>query len=278
MFQSALFICQTLTQRSLMCLDQIYPMPFRRIRAFLKFQQRVLCIGAVLLAVLLSTGCTQPISFLSSASESVAPQLEIERVDPFGQPGGYRVTGRTNLPNQTQITVSAIRYLQPAEPSISFSGDSSYSVLARQFAPVEQGTWEANLTLWQVAPDGKFQEAWQSDQGNLGIQVQPDPNVTFLVTLDPANQPATLQDQLDQGEAFTGSLVQFNADGELYLQASKTMVIALPTGGTAPPTDQSESARSTSSSTSNLEAASVSPPTLSPTQTDSPIPSRAFLR
>ncbi|MBD1868249.1 hypothetical protein H6F95_13230 [Cyanobacteria bacterium FACHB-471] len=259
-----------------MFLNQTNPTISHQIQAVLRIQQRIVCLTVVLLAVLLTTGCAQPISRFSRSSEPAAPQLEVERIDPFGQPGGYRVTGSTNLPDQTQITISAIRYLQTSGQLIANSG-SSYSVLARQFAPVEQGSWEANLTLWQVAPNGKFQEVWQLDQGNLGVQVQPDPNVTFLVTLDPTNQPATLQDQLEsQGETLTGSLVQFNADGELYLQASKTLIVALPTGGTTPPVSQTDDeANSTSSS---LEATSASPPALSPTQTDAPISSDAFLR
>jgi hypothetical protein len=259
-----------------MFLNQTNPPNFRRIRAVLRIQPQILCLTVVLLAVLLNTGCTQSINRFSRSSEPAVPQLEIERIDPFGQPGGYRVTGSTNLPDQTQITVSAIRYLQTSG-QLSSSSDSAYSVLARQFAPVEQGRWEANLPLWQVASDGKFQEAWQLNQGNLRMQVQPDPNVTFLVTLDPANQPATLQDQLEsQGETLTGSLVQFNADGELYLQASKTLIVALPTGGTTPPIDQmNDEANSTPSS---LGVTSASPPALSPTQTDTPISSDAFLR
>ena len=248
-------------------------MPSHDIPAFTRFQQ-LLWIALVLLVVLLSTGCSQQINLFNRTSEPAAPQLEIERVDPFGQPGGYKITGRTNLPDQTQITVSAIRYLPAGEQSTSF-GTDSYSVLARQFAPVEQGTWAATLTLWQIAPDGKFQEAWQLNQGSLGVQVQPDPNVTFLVTLDPASQPNTLQDQLEsQGEALGGSLVQFNADGELYLQASKTMMIALPTGGTTPPEPVSNEVTTAPRS----GVTSASPPELGPTQTDTPISSDAFLR
>ncbi|NJL39511.1 MAG: hypothetical protein HC840_16365 [Leptolyngbyaceae cyanobacterium RM2_2_4] len=259
-----------------MLLNQTYSAPLRRIRAISRIRRQIVCLAVVLLVVLSSTGCAQTTKWFSRSSELVAPQLEVVQISPFGQPGGYKITGRTSLPDQTQVTVSAIRYLQTSGQSIS-NPDSSYSVLARQFAPVEQGTWEANLTLWQVAPDGRFQEVWQLNQGSLGIQVEPDPNVTFLVTLDPANQSATLQDQLEsQGEASTGSLVQFNADGELYLQASKTMMVALPTGGTTPPTDQTNDAVSSTPSSSGVTSAS--PPALSPTQTDTPIPSNAFIR
>jgi hypothetical protein len=210
-----------------------------------------------------------------SSSDTTDPQLQIEQINPLEQAGSYSIAGTTNLPDQTQITVSAIRPLQPTEQFMSNFG-SSYSVLARRFVPIEQGAWKTQLNLWQIASDGRFQEVWQLDQDRLGMQVQPDPTVIFLVTLDPANQPKALQQQIEsQGEASTGNLVQFNTDGELYLQTSKTIPVALPSGRTSSPIAQKDKPLTPPSLGEGTQTA---PPDLNPTQTDTLISPEAFIR
>lgn len=211
---------------------------FRRIRfnsRYLRnFTQAILLLG-VGLSLLTIAGCATLPFGLGSPLSAAPINLTIRQVQATGQPGIYSIAGNASLPDQTRITVSAIRYLQDSA-EIEASSSPAYSILDRQFADVSQGNWETNLNLWQVAPDGKFQEAWQLSQQDIQGELNPEPSVTFLATLDPANQPDNLRNQVEnQDESVQAALARFTTEGELYLQASKLLTIALPTGSTTPP-------------------------------------------
>ena len=201
-------------------------------------------LPTLLLGLLLSgsllTGCT---SWLNAFNHSTATPLEfrIRQVETADRPGLYTVAGETSLPNKTRITVTALRSLSQAgvQPDSQTPAQvvPNFAILDRQIAEVRQGKWKADLNLWQVAPDGKFQEAWQSNQSTLGVRFQPQPEVTFLAMLEPAHQSAELKPELARlGDSPRASLVQYTSEGEPYLQASQTLAIALPTGKTTPPT------------------------------------------
>jgi hypothetical protein len=65
----------------------------------------------------------------------------------------------------------------------------------------------------------------------------PAPDVVFLATFEPANQPAAISQKLqEQGLQLEGNLARFTTDGQRYLQASQSLSVALPTGKTTPPT------------------------------------------
>lgn len=195
----------------------------------------VLAIGLPLL--LLSSGCNTTLNQLNSAFFSSPLELTILQVEPSGQPGTYSVSGNAALPDGTPVTVSAVRYLQ-ADTRLSSSPEASpaYVILDRRLAAVNQENWQTKLTLWQVAPDGALQEAWQLNQGTSGVKYEPEPTVTFLATLDPPQQPRDLQERVEQlDDEAQASLMRFTTDGELYIQASKSLAIALPTGSTTPP-------------------------------------------
>lgn len=135
------------------------------------------------------------------------------------------MSGSTSLPDQTRITVTALR---------NFEAEPIDAILDRQFATVRQGSWQASLNLWQVAPDGRYQESWQLS--DLPPSSEPTSTVTFLATLDPVNQPPGLKDQVEaQDEATQVTLVRFTTDGELYLEASKQIDVPLPNSRTTPP-------------------------------------------
>jgi hypothetical protein len=181
-------------------------------------------------------------------------ELTIRQIEPSGQPGVYLVAGSASLPDRTKLTITAVRYLHQGARSSSEQQplNSDYSILDRQTTSLTQENWKTNLSLWQVAPDGKFQEAWQLSQQNIGIQPEPADTVTFLATLDPLNQPSDLKAQIEsEDDSNQARLVRFTTDGEMYLQVSKTRSIALPTGGTTPPPapvpSQSRSERSQTS-------------------------------
>jgi hypothetical protein len=182
------------------------------------------------------SGCATLPTWLSNTFASAPVELTIRQVEPTGQPGVYTIVGNTSLPDQTQVTVAAVRYFQSeVQSSPDTELDAVYSILDRQLAAVDHGNWQTNLNLWQVAPDGEFQEAWQNRQ-SITAQSNPLPTVTFLVTLDPSHQPANLQGQVENQDTSTqAALTRFTTDGELYLQATKVLPIALPTGRTVAP-------------------------------------------
>lgn len=187
----------------------------------------------VLPLLIIATGCTAN-EFDRNAA---MVELSIRQAEASGRPGAYSVAGNTTLPDQTRLTISAVRdFRSPADRPV-------YAILDRQFVTVQQGSWETTLNLWQVAPDGRFQESWQLSPAAVA-SAEPAETVTFLATLDPANQPPTLKDQIEaQDNATQATLARFTTDGELYLEASKQVSVALPSGKTAPPAATAPAAR-----------------------------------
>lgn len=226
--------------------------PFKRSLA-------ILAIGLPLLV--LSSGCSPALNRANMMLFSPPLELTIRQVE-ASSPGIYTVSGSTTLPDQTQITVSAIRYLQP-EIGLTSSAESApaYSILDRKMAEVNQGNWQTELSLWQVAPNGKYAEPWQL--GDTDITYEPGTTVTFLATLDPANQPSNLQsrvENLDPNQQV--ALMRFTTDGELYVQASETLTVNLPTEVTTPSAPPAPSANASPAVTE------VTPRSSSPTATE----------
>jgi hypothetical protein len=163
---------------------------------------------------------------------SDTPSLQLSmQVETSSRSGAYTITGDTTLPDQSWITVSAIRYLQPIGQAEGNTADLPYSILARQKVEVAQGRWQTTLNLWQVAPDGRYQEAWQLSTSKLGVSWQPNATVTFTATVEAVGQPASLMERLTKVE---NNLARFTADGQPYLQVSQTLPIELPQGKTLP--------------------------------------------
>ncbi|HEY9908112.1 MAG TPA: hypothetical protein V6D18_10990 [Thermosynechococcaceae cyanobacterium] len=185
------------------------------------------------LRVLLSAGLT--LLLITACTSARPPQVELSfKVDPSGRPGVYLATGTTNLPDKSRITIAGIRYL--TDKNLNRSTPANYSILARQTSEVAQGKWEATLNLWQVASDGRYQEAWQLNQPQLRFSTQPTEQVTFLATFEPDNQPAAVNQQLAKdGQEFNTALIRFTETGQRYLQISQTLAVGLPSGSTTPP-------------------------------------------
>lgn len=177
----------------------------------------------LLISTLLLLGCSGCASLSGSLSQSLTPALEF-RMNPVqsgDRPGLYTISGQTTLPDKTQITVSAVRYLQ----KVAADQLPSYTLLDRQFAQVSQGAWKTDLELWQTA-NGK-QEAWQSSLKDFGVQSNPE--VVFSATVDPLQRSTNLQSQLDRlDDSRQLDLVRFTSDGEQYLQISQTLKISPP--------------------------------------------------
>lgn len=185
----------------------------------------------VLLTLFLLTSC-QVISLLKKDNQATTQTaLTIEQVQSVGRPGIYNLTGTATLPTGTEVSVLAVRYLVPQ--SANSQATPPYTILARQPAQVKDHRWKSTLALWQVAPDGRYQEAWQRNL--LDSSINPSADVTFMVTLDPVNQPADLQTQLTEGnKRFSGSQVRYTSEGESYLLVTQTAAIDLPTQRTTP--------------------------------------------
>lgn len=158
------------------------------------------------------------------------------KVQPANRSGTYKVIGTTNLPDRSRIAVSAIRYLFPTEEqSLAPDPNATYSILDRQITEVAKGKWQVTLNLWQVAPDGRLQEAWQLNQAQTELSLNPSPEVSFAAIFDPsAQQLQSQQPELEVGD-LRGSLVRFTTEGQSYVKASQTLPIALPVERRPPP-------------------------------------------
>lgn len=194
-------------------------------------------VGAVLLATLLSS-CSA-ILLLKPSSRLSSANLDF-KVAPSSSPGTYSISGNTDLPEGSQVRVAALRYLHAdSQASRDLNPKPTYAILAYQTAEVQQGKWQANLNLWKVAQDGKFQETWQLEQPQLKMTFKPDSEVVFVAT-NAIESRADLVQRLDQqlkkqGKTLENGLVLTLPENQRYIRASQLLAIALPTGSTTPP-------------------------------------------
>lgn len=200
---------------------------------------RIVC---KIVPILLITGCSSAqlptILWQNRALQDVALKWQ---VSPISQPGSYQIAGQTDLPDRTQLTIAALRYLYPVAANKKLNANPTYTILDYQSAVVESGKWQTRLNLWQVAADGTFQENWQMEQQGLATRFNPQSEVVFLVSLAPIEQLSTLQQQLaTQGQQLHHGLLRSSSTGERYAQSQQTLDIALPTGNTLAPPPQLE--------------------------------------
>lgn len=191
-----------------------------------RFFSIVFGLVAIALPIVL-VGCSPP--------KSAPPSPLSLQVDPAKNPGEYTITGNANLPENTRITVMAIRSLEVADPQ--FPEFYSYtSILDRRFAEVRDRQWQTQLKLWQVAPDGQFQEIWQLDRSRWTFDPSPAAEVTFVALLEPDSQiPALRQEFQAQGPPSTEDVVWLPTERSWYVQATQSLPVTLPTGKTKPP-------------------------------------------
>lgn len=192
--------------------------------------------GTVLLVLLATSLGIQQLRSIYSAFSNVDLQLAVEPQ----APGVYAIAGTTNLPDQTRVVVSAVRYLSLADsPSQQLNPKPTYSVLAYQSAPVIDGKWQAKLNLWQVASDGRYAEAWQVEQAKLNLSLTPSNDVVFLAALNPVSEveqlPLLEQQLRDKKLRLSGKLIYTTAEGRQYVQVQQMQAVALPDGSTTPP-------------------------------------------
>ncbi|NJN01533.1 MAG: hypothetical protein HC873_02285 [Leptolyngbyaceae cyanobacterium SL_1_1] len=156
------------------------------------------------------------------------------QVEPEAEPGHYSVSGTASLPQGTQIYVVAVRYLH-LQRSPLLVAKPTFSLLAYTAVEVDNNRWQSHLSLWQVAPDGRYLEAWQIDQPSLKLAVKPDNQVLFLATLAPLEDLEAIEQILaNRNQQFASRFIHTTQDAQRYLKIAQTLDIDLPFGATQP--------------------------------------------
>jgi hypothetical protein len=211
-------------------------------KRFEKFLHNHIAVTLISLLIF-CTGCTQ-IPFLASAQQTTNLSMQVEAT---GETGVYKISGQTNLPDRTRITVQAIRALQVPRRDPQVASDRSYSILARTQVAVEKGKWQASLNLLQPGTNGKL-ETWQQSNQALDLKLQPDNQVRFLAVTS----------------------VQFTSDGKSYLQIEQFLSID-------PPTTKVASQKSDSTIV-NVPVQPINKETNVKSQSDAALPVKGWMR
>ncbi len=179
---------------------------------------------ALILSLMIGcVGCVQ--------TKSIKPELTLQ-VQPAGSAGRYVASGQTTLPNQSRITIQAVRQLEPNPASRLTNQKPLYSILDRQQVEVTDGKWQATLNLLREK-SGTALELWQSNGNPLGLAVQPNPDITFVAVSDTLNLPLDIKNKKDTNQPLESAVLQFSRDGSAYLQAKQNLTIAPPAIKTA---------------------------------------------
>lgn len=205
---------------------------------------KILKVGVLTGIVAGLSGCSTLLKLPLEKSQLAEAMLNLQ-VKPESIPGTYTIAGSASLPDQSQIQVAAIRYLQPSSKAArDLNPKPTYAIVAYQTAEVKQGKWQTSLNLWKTAPDGRFQENWQLDQPKLNISFKPDADVIFLATHASDDRSRNLlkfdQKLKSQSKTLENGVLLTTVDNRRYVQSSQKMAISLPTGKTNPPPELPE--------------------------------------
>jgi hypothetical protein len=217
-----------------------------------------------------------------SCTPSKPPEMALKvNVQAASNSGTYNVSGTTNLPTQSPITVAAIRSLRPANQQLQDDASATYSILDRQRVEVNQGKWQATLNLVQVAPDGRLKEAWQL--GSPAVEtLTPSPEVSFVAIFDPTGQNFKSKQAVNIQD-IRGNLVRFSPEGLPYVQAAQSLQVSLPSGRKTPPKLTAEEVNGGWGNRYEIPsqppvASKISPQQFPTTQTNAPLSPAEFLR
>ena len=203
---------------------------------FWQLQLRPFWQVTIALLSAIAAGCTStaPLAFRAQPTFDEA-DLTLT-VKPQTRPGTFLVSGTADLPPGTELNVIAIRRLHLNQaPFVAAKSQPTYSILDYATVAMTSDRWQTPLTLWQVAPDGTYKEAWQLQAPELQLDVLPEDGVFFLVTLTPLEDLAAIEQQLAaDNQRLDRQDIQTTAAGDRYLQTGQVVTVALPTGKTAP--------------------------------------------
>ena len=151
-------------------------------------------------------------------------------VESGDRPGVYELSGTTDLPEETELLVQAVRVLTPTgQPLPDDSPEEHYSILDRDRVLVSNGRWSAELQLWDNS-DGASVEDWQMRLPQSDRSFTPDNEVNFTVSMPPTGDERALEAQWQQSKQTpSDGVVSFTPDGEWFLQAEESIVITPPT-------------------------------------------------
>lgn len=161
-----------------------------------------------------------------SQTKPLKPELTLQ-VQAASQPGTYVASGKTTLPNQSRITVQAVRQLTPVGKSPLTNQKPLYAILDRQQVDVMDGKWQTNLNLLRSAGGGT-RELWQVNSTPLELPLQPQTDVAFLAVSDELALPLDIQTNKDSNQPLENSALQFSRNGNAYLQAKQSLLITPP--------------------------------------------------
>ena len=197
------------------------------------------CLLSVLTASCHSTPTlsSQTLLFFRSQANPNNANLTID-VESTTKLGEYSISGTTDLPKGTKLTVMALRYLHVKQAPLPIDQPKlTYSILAYDTVKVgDNRYWQTRLSLWKITSDGQFKEAWQLHKPDLKLIVEPEDNVVFLATLAPTDDLEEIERELaGDNQQFSSRLIQTTSEGSRYLQAGELLTVDLPTGESVPP-------------------------------------------
>jgi hypothetical protein len=138
-------------------------------------------------------------------------------------PGTYLISGKTNLPDQTNLTVQAVRSLQVDRVTSRVLNQQPIdSVLAHTQVSVKTGVWETELRLHHRSPAGQVVEAWQAERSQ--VDLIPSSQVKFVVMTEPKNRAIELQPGAAQ--------ISFASNGKSFVRLEESVAISPPKQGT----------------------------------------------
>ncbi|NJR68847.1 MAG: hypothetical protein HC771_09385 [Synechococcales cyanobacterium CRU_2_2] len=165
-------------------------------------------------------GCQSPQASLTQLSLAVKPS---------DQAGTYQLSGSSNLPDGTRLTVQGLRQLRSIHPGMAQESRAGFSILDQKIVKVTQGRWTTDLSLWKTAEDGTPAESWQIDLPDGARNFEADAEVLFTTTTPPSNDAQVLEQQWEASKKNPeGYQVGFTAEGRWYLRTQKALALTPP--------------------------------------------------
>ncbi|MFH7242238.1 MAG: hypothetical protein ACHWZW_05235 [Spirulina sp.] len=207
--------------------------------------KKTLLLIPIALIILLNTACSLINVGFSQSSPTSGDLLTIDQVAETGEPGRFLLSGKATLPGEADLTVSAVRRLNPADGDAESGAPSLYGILDRKTATLDEGRWQATLMLWEPSAAGYYQEPWQRPETPLVETARPDATVDFLLTVEPEEFERSVRPVIPRRlETAINDLLYFTPDGEPYLRVSAAQPIPVPTNIQAVRLEETPSATS----------------------------------
>ncbi|NJK72226.1 MAG: hypothetical protein HC926_02315 [Synechococcaceae cyanobacterium SM2_3_60] len=169
---------------------------------------------------------------LVGCAEPVRRQAELTiEVEQLGSPGAFRVGGITNLPEGTELEVVAVRQVRYQSQAVGNSALAPFVnvILDREVVNVEWGEWETIMQVYELRPDGRYQEVWESQTDVTALSRTFNEPVEFLAVLSLERQGSGFFTELDNRYLnLEGPQVQFDADNNFFFVASESRFVPLP--------------------------------------------------